>query len=206
MVRKSLLCILMLAVMMLAGCAGNSEYYRSGEDGHMKLTDDMQWYKYDPDNLFGISATVYDDQSITYVFEKNKCLFDGNDVKNAFKDGTLYGCKCSGTSEYKPDAVIYETEDDNVKLTIFYSAEDMEKVDGFWFYFSEDEYIRCGYTKSTMYANHIVIKERTTEKYDEEEYTRVSGDEWRQSWNLEGSGKWNEVSKTYYYRDDMPLE
>lgn len=192
---------------MLVGCAKNSEdYYASGEVRHMKLTDDMQWYKYDSDNLFGISATVFDDRSITYVFEKNKCLFDGNDVKNAFDGGTLYGCKGSGIFQYKPEAVIYETADDNVKLTLFYTDEDMEKVDGFWFYFSGDEYIRCGYTKSTMYVNHIIIKERNTKQFLDEDYDEVSGDEWMQSWNLEDSGKWSEVKSRYYYRSDMPLE
>lgn len=197
---------LLLAALMCAGCKNSGDYYASADGIHMELTDDMQWYKYDPDNLFGISATVYDDLSITYVFEKDKCLFGAEDVKNAFAGGELFGCKAPGIFKYEPENVIYETVDDRVQLTLFYDEEEMEKVDGFWFYFSGDEYIRCGFTKSTMYIDHIEITEKRKDKYDGEEYDSYFGDDWTQSWNLEDSGKWSEVRNRHYSSSNMPLE
>ena len=208
MKKKTIVLILILTLMaMLMACEKNpEEYYASGKEKHMKLTDDMDWYNYDSDNLLGITATVYDERCVTYVFDKEVCLFNGEDVKNALDAGELYGCKASGLYLSEPEAVIYEKKDDKVQLTLFYDDEELEKVDGFWFYFSGDEYIRCGYTKSTMYITHEVITERGTKVFDNEECEWRSGDEWSQNWNLKNSGKWNSARKKHFYEDDSPVE
>lgn len=84
MVRKKIvlsMTVITLAMLVLAGCGKKNSDLDTKESGHIELTDEMDWYSYDPDNLFGISATVIDGHTVTYVFDREKCLFTAEDVK-----------------------------------------------------------------------------------------------------------------------------
>ena len=139
--KRIVLCMtgITLAILVLAGCGKKNSNLDTKESGHIELTDEMDWYTYDPDNLFGISATVVDDHTVTYVFDRKKCLFTAEDVANAYKEGNIEGCKGSGAPRYTPEEVSYSEDDENVYLSMTYPGkQDMSNVNGFWLYISED--------------------------------------------------------------------
>ena len=199
--------VITLAMLVLAGCGKKNSDLDTKESGHIELTDEMDWYSYDPDNLFGISATVVDDHTVTYVFDREKCLFTAEDVTNAYKEGNIEGCKGGGAPRYTPEEVSYSEDDENVYLSMTYPGkQDMSNVNGFWFYISEDEYLRCGYTKSTMYIDHVIITERHNAGEDGYQWDVRWGNDWTQSWNLNDSGSWSEPYDRHYNWNNMPLE
>lgn len=81
--RGFLLILMLIFSCLLTGCSGK-------EEKEVSFSDRAEWYEYDSDNLWGIKATVYDRNKITYIFDTETCPFEQEKVKRAFKNNKLY--------------------------------------------------------------------------------------------------------------------
>lgn len=196
---KKRIFVISIAVMVLAALTGCGS--------KVELTEDMDWYRYDPENIWGISATVVDNHRIIYVFDADKCLFTEDDVDSAFSEGQITGCTSHAVKDFEVKSASYEKDGDTVYLILEYpNKQDMSEVGGFRFYLSEDEWLSCHYTEQIMHIHHVVVNERHYAGEPKHEWDEARGDDWTQSWNLEDSGKWSKVTNEHYYWDMMPLE
>ena len=83
----------------------------------------------------------------------------------------------------------------------------MEKVDGFYLYISDDEWITVNQPKDTIFVDHYEITTRGFQNAGTDaEYEYAWGNDWTQIWNKDDSGKWSEVRDRHYSWDTMPLE
>ena len=164
-------------------------------------------YDYDPDNLLGIKATVVDGYDITYIFDKDKCLFNRNDVSRALVNDEIFACFRNIPSVH-PKTVIYNKSNNEVYLTFCFEEDDnMERVDGFYLYLSDTEWITVNQPKDITSVDHYEITDHNYHNVGTEaEYESWFGHDWTQVWNKDGSGKWSELRDRHYGRDTMPLE
>ena len=86
-------------------------------------------------------------------------------------------------------------------------ADNMERVDGFYLYLSDTEWITVNQPKDIISVDHYEITDHNYHNVGTEaEYESWFGHDWTQVWNKDGSGKWSELRDRHYGRDTMPLE
>ena len=175
--------------------------------GVLQFSSEAERYEYDPDNLLGIKATVADGRNITYIFEKDKCLFNRNDVTRALLNDKIFACRRNIPSVH-PETVVYNESNKEVYLTFCFTEDDnMEKVDGFYLYISDDEWITVNQPKDTIFVDHYEITTRGFQNAGTDaEYEYAWGNDWTQIWNKDDSGKWSEVRDRHYSWSTMPIE
>ena len=83
----------------------------------------------------------------------------------------------------------------------------MDRVDGFYLYISDDEWITVNNPTDTIYVDHYeIISKGVQNEGTEYEFEYAGGNDFTQIRNKDGSGKWSEVRNRHYSRDTMPLE
>ncbi len=173
----------------------------------LNFSSDADRFEYDSENILGIKATVVDGRNYTYIFDGKTCLFSGYDVMR--EDLTDRICSCShNIPNYSPQSVFYNRIGGNIYLTLCFGDDvDMERVDGFYLYLSEEEWITVNQPKDTIFIDHILVTDHTYHNVGTDaEYEDWFGHDWNQIWNKDGCGKWSEVKDRYYGRSTMPLE
>lgn len=171
--------------------------------GVLNFSSNAEMYEYDSDNILGIKATVIDGRNYTYIFDGDLCFFKGYDVMR--KDLTDRICSCRhNIPNVSPQSVFLNRKHGDIYLTLCFGDDvDMDRVDGFYLYFSEKEWITVNQPTNTIFVDHCEI---TDKNYDNAGYETLSGHDWTQIWNQDGSGQWSEVRDRGYYRSNMPLE
>jgi len=174
----------------------------------IEFSDNAVWYEYDADNILGIKATVVDGRNITYIFDKDKCLFDENTVKKAFAEAGIFGCSEHMVSRTDPLKVEYGSKSGEVYLIFYFGLDaNMDKVGGFYFYFSEDEWITAGHFTGTIFINHYVVHDRGVQNQGSDySWDYAQGDNFFQIWDKDDANAWSEVKNKGYYWNNMPLE
>ena len=182
----------------------------AGKIGGLKVIDfsnDAVRYEYPSDNILGIKGAVIDGSNITYIFDKGLCVFNGYDVERASYTDGIYACR-RNVRNVRPEAVYFNRKNGNIYLTLSFEEDtDMSRVDGFYLYLSDDEWITVSDSTENTYISHIEINSHEIHNPGTEaQYESAHGYKWDQCWNLDGSGKWNEEKKSPYGWDNMPRE
>ena len=169
----------------------------------LNFSSNAETYEYDPDNILGIKATVIDGRNYTYIFDGDLCFFKGYSVMRENLTDKIRSCS-HNIPNVSPQSVILNRRHGDIYLTLCFGDDvDMERVDGFYLYLSEMEWITVNQPTNTIFLNHYEI---TGEDYANAGYKTIHGHDWSQIWNKDGSGKWSEVQDKGYYWSDMPLE
>ena len=182
----------------------------AGKIGGLKVIDfsnDAVRYEYPSDNILGIKGAVIDGSNITYIFDKGLCVFNGYDVERAGYTDGIYACR-RNVRNVRPEAVFFNRKNGEIYLTLSFGEDtDMSRVDGFYLYLSDDEWITVSDSTENIYISHIVVNSHEVHNPGTEaQFESAHGRQWDQCWNLDGSGKWSEVREKSYGWDNMPLE
>ena len=182
----------------------------AGKIGGLKViefSNDAVRYEYPSDNILGIKGAVIDGSSITYIFDKGLCVFNGYDVERAGYTGGIYACR-RNVRNVRPEAAFFNRKNGDIYLTLSFGEDtDMSRVDGFYLYLSDDEWITVSDSTENTYISHIEVNSHEIHNPGTEaQYESAHGRQWDQCWNLDGSGKWSEVREKSYGWDNMPLE
>ena len=169
----------------------------------LNFSSDAEKYEYDPDNILGIKATVVDGRDYTYIFDGDSCIFNEYDVMRGDLTDSIISCR-RNIPNVSPQSVYINRKGGDIYLTLCFGDDiDMEKVDGFYLYLSETEWITVNQPKDIISVDHYEI---TDHNFDNAGYESWFGHDWTQVWNKDGSGKWSEVRDRHYGRSNMPLE
>ena len=173
----------------------------------LNFSSNADIYEYDSDNILGIKATVIDGRNYTYIFDGDLCIFDEYDVMREGITDRIRSCR-RNIPNFTPQSVFFNRKNGDVYLTLCFGDDvDMDKVDGFYLYLSEKEWITVNQPKDIISVDHYEITDHSYHNVGTEaEYESVFGHDWTQVWNKDGSGKWSEVRDRHYSWNTMPLE
>ena len=198
---------IILAMILLLSAVFSVVFGKIRGSKALNFSSSAEKYEYDPDNILGIKATVIDGRNYTYIFDGDLCIFNGYDVMRADLTDRIRSCR-NNIPNVSPKSVFLNRKDGDIYLTLCFGDDvNMDKVDGFYLYLSDDEWITVNQPKDTIYINHYGITAHDYHNVGTEyEFESAYGYDWTQIWNKDGCGKWSEARNRHYSRDTMPLE
>ena len=173
----------------------------------LNFSSNAERYEYDSDNLLGLKATVVDGRNYTYVFDGDLCIFNEYDVMKANQKNEIVSA-FRNIPNFTPELVYFNRKSGDIYLTLCFGDNvDMDRVDGFYLYLSDTEWITVNQPKDITSVDHYLITDHCFHNIGTDaEYESWFGNDWTQVWNKDGSGKWSEVRDRHYGRDTMPRE
>ena len=173
----------------------------------LNFSSNAERYEYDSDNLLGLKATVVDGRNYTYVFDGDLCIFNEYDVMKANQKNEIVSA-FRNIPNFTPESVYFNRKSGDIYLTLCFGDDvDMDRVDGFYLYLSDMEWITVNQPKDITSVDHYLITDHSFHNIGTDaEYESWFGNDWTQVWNKDGSGKWSEVRDRHYGRDTMPRE